>query len=1204
MDAQDFWYSSGATGGGGGGGGDEGDAIGNSLRFRGTQNLNRTFASTSATYTFSFWTKLAAPDSWLGYLFSAGNNNPSLLKGQVTNSGLLYNQDSGGATGTISTNPLRFRDPSAWYHIVYQSDNGTHRIFINGELSSTPNAGSNNYNGTFRIGVNTDGSSAPFQGVMASWYAIDGQALEPTAFGRENDNGIWVPREVDFTPATMRFSDFCTTNTSFAAGGPVINGFDGITDTGQDATAGGAGVTTRVEFRPEPAIDIDGLTVRVFSTSGDSDLFIGEIGAAGTETTATNGGWVEVDPGTNTEISATSPLIIRRQSANGSTGWSAIEVDGEIIRNPFRWSADLTTNNAGGFEEPPGNAFNGSTAEPGAMSGNTGGVLTWAPREDVTFTDTLEVLCFAGNTRPDYIAAWDGNEVNYTHNTFVTVATGGGTINATTPLTITADVDDQASLGAVRLDGQILVDGVNNSYGANGFHLDFSDPDDLGNDSSGNGNDFTATGFNTDPVGIFSDQINNPDGWLAAPSDVTRAFDGDTTSCAQSAGDSDFFFNPDPAIDFTDGAFVMVNTGGDSSMQTNLNGDGWVDTETDGTIGSWNRIATGAGTITTLGFRRTNVNEPNLCAIAINGTADANILTDNRGINYDVMQDSPTENFATYNPLVIPPAGTRTASTESTFGNANLEFQANTTGGTDNYRPWSTLATHGVSSGSWYFEVTREYPSGDSVTANNSWIAGWSTSALPTGDPITSSTLNWSDIENFCVFDGFRGIATQYGATFQEPQTPPDNTNTGTYAQVIGYAFNFDATEDNARIFVDGDLCNTVDFDPEGLEFFPAFYQAYDMEMYVNFGQTPFVHTPPAGFESLQTQNLPTPAILNGRDHFGVLTYNGNSGGQSIGTDFVPGLIWFKCRSAANDHLLIDRVRGGTSGICSNNNASATTSDQYITDFDDGGSIVTGNATEINDNGQQQVAWYWRADDTWNSTDADITAGTRASNGRRDVAAGFSIVSFEGTGGDTIAHGLNERPELIINRDLENDQFWRVFHYRMDDGDVNWDVSDNLHLDTTDAYPPGRGAATRIDQVRDTFFRISGGTAGADQIAYCWHSVPGYSAIGSYTGNGDPDGTFIYTGFRPAFVMVKRVNADANWTIWDTTRNPTNPLGLRLQANTANDELDAVFLDVVSNGFKFRNTGAGYNTTGGEYVYWSFAENPFGGENTAPVTAR
>jgi hypothetical protein len=338
---------------------DLGDTVSQSLRFRGSQRLLGDFASTE--WTISSWVKLAVRTSQVDYIWSAGTSGIAINSSAVT----WYD----GSNFTSSTALLR--DPSAWYHIVANKDtvylNGQTLMSITGiNLSATAN--------NFNVGAYST-NTLHLNGYQASFIAIDGQKLDPTAFGRENEHGVWVPKNYTGTYGTNGFkltfdssaglgddtsgnnndftangfdtadvalySAFCTTNTSFSSIQPASNGFDGNTGTSSDA-AGATGVFTAVTFAPEPAIDITGVTVRMNSASTSSTITLG--GAS----TSSNGGWVTVDKGTATELSSTTPIVITRNVQSGSTGFRAIEVDGTIL-------VDNTDNDVDFLDTPTNN---------------------------------------------------------------------------------------------------------------------------------------------------------------------------------------------------------------------------------------------------------------------------------------------------------------------------------------------------------------------------------------------------------------------------------------------------------------------------------------------------------------------------------------------------------------------------------------------------------------------------------------------------------------------------------------------------------------------------------------------------------------------------------------------------------------------------------------------------------------------------------
>ena len=392
-----------------------------------------------------------------------------------------------------------------------------------------------------------------------------------------------------------------------------------------------------------------------------------------------------------------------------------------------------------------------------------------------------------------------------------------------------------------------------------------------------------------------------------------------------------------------------------------------------------------------------------------------------------------------------------------------------------------------------------------------------------------------------------------------------------------------------------------------------------DQVLTVNFGQTSYAQTPPTGFERVQINSLSTPTIKNGKDHFEAKLYSGTGIANTItGLNFAPGLIWIKGRTTTDNHVLVDTIRGTDSVIFPNTNDNQDSSFGRFTSFNSDGFEVDTTDSSWNESGKNYVAYCWKAGISTSTNDN----GTRQSVVSVNDTAGFSMVSFNGTSGDTVGHGLSSKPQFIINRDVENDQHWRVFHAYMGVTEA-YAVSDNIHLDLDDGFPAARGAGTRIDLVTDTTFRIAGGTDGAEQISYCWREVEGYSSFGVYQGlDVDPAGkspddrdyNFIYTGFKPAWLMIKCVQNAAgsavdgdSWVIWNNASSPKNFAFETIMADTGAQEInsgDQFAIDIVSNGFKIRSSNNAINNASRDYIWMAFAEHPFGGQNTPPATAR
>jgi hypothetical protein len=338
--------------------------------------------------------------------------------------------------------------------------------------------------------------------------------------------------------------------------------------------------------------------------------------------------------------------------------------------------------------------------------------------------------------------------------------------------------------------------------------------------------------------------------------------------------------------------------------------------------------------------------------------------------------------------------------------------------------------------------------------------------------------------------------------------------------------------------------------------------------------------------------------------YFNTVLYTGNGSTQTItGVGFQPDLVWLKNRSNSLWwHILVDAVRGAGITLSSNvNNSEFGTGSNIIPDFDpDGFDLnVIPNATG-NENSSSYVAWNWKAGGTASSnTDGSITSSVSA-----NTTSGFSIVSYSGAGATaTVGHGLGVTPDaFIIKRRTGGTEDW-YFYTQKIDGSLDY-----LKLNTTDAaFNSGASAPT------STVFSVSSsaatGASGSTYIAYCFAEKKGFSKFGKYTGNGSAtDGTFIYTGFKPAWVMTKKItdSTSANWLIQTADGlNPYNPVNQQsLRANLIDAALNAYDMDFLSNGIKMYNDSSNANETSKEFIYMAFAENPLVGSNLVPNNAR
>jgi hypothetical protein len=333
-------------------------------------------------------------------------------------------------------------------------------------------------------------------------------------------------------------------------------------------------------------------------------------------------------------------------------------------------------------------------------------------------------------------------------------------------------------------------------------------------------------------------------------------------------------------------------------------------------------------------------------------------------------------------------------------------------------------------------------------------------------------------------------------------------------------------------------------------------------------------------------------------DYFNTKLYTGNGSTQSItGVGFQPDFIWLKERSSTGNHKLNDVIRGTNKYLSSNLSDAEDTTGSGIQSYDSDGFSIS-NATDINDNTETYVAWNWYTGATASSnTDGSITSSVSA-----NTTAGFSIVSYTGTGANaTVGHGLGTSDiGAIIFKNRSDVEGWKFYH-------KNLGATKNLNFNETGASQTQSGAFNDTEPTSSVFsvgtFNSTNGSSDS-MLAYCFAEKKGYSKFGSYTGNGSADGTFVYTGFKPAWVMVKRTDSTGQWGIADNKRGVA-PSGEFLFAESSGSTNSAPNnFDFLSNGFKSRADYAANNTSSATYIYMAFAENPFVTSTGIPCTAR
>ena len=346
--------------------------------------------------------------------------------------------------------------------------------------------------------------------------------------------------------------------------------------------------------------------------------------------------------------------------------------------------------------------------------------------------------------------------------------------------------------------------------------------------------------------------------------------------------------------------------------------------------------------------------------------------------------------------------------------------------------------------------------------------------------------------------------------------------------------------------------------------------------------------------------------IDNPELYFQTKLYTGNETARSITLDgsenMQPDLVWLKIRTQSYSHRIFDSVRGANKRIHPDTNEAEDLPTTALTSFDSDG-FSLGNNTGENKTGDTFVAWNWKAGTSFTNDASSTGVGSIDSSGSVNTTAGFSIISWTGSGsGATIAHGIGVQPQIVFVKNRDDTASWNVYTV-FGGGGKGLFLNDSAAFDSDTSYFNNGTASTTTFPVGTA--NTSNGSSD-NMIAYCFANVKGYSKIGSYTGNGNADGTFIYTGFKPSFVMAKMSSSTGNWSIFDNKRSSFNVVDEMIKGNSSQAELadSSRKIDFNSSGFKIRADHADINTSGGTYIYMCFASSPFTTSTGIPTTAR
>ena len=567
--------------------------------------------------------------------------------------------------------------------------------------------------------------------------------------------------------------------------------------------------------------------------------------------------------------------------------------------------------------------------------------------------------------------------------------------------------------------------------------------------------------------------------------------------------------------------------------------------------------------------------------LGMDRSGNGNNWTVNNLTYADQMVDSPTNNFATWNPL------TGKVGSLPTLSEGNLAVATQ-----------GVMATMSMPTGRWYWEVL--------ATSSDADYAIGVTDIADANSSVMNGSVNPA-----------QGFIYQANGNFRKDGSVVDVVPTFTNGDII--AFNYDALwngyANHLSVYKNNTYVGAYTLTNARNEYIPCAI-TLGGSFTANFGQDSsfagaktsqgkqdangigdFYYTPPQGIDSgtsdhfaLCTSNLPDVAVVPS-EHFNAIAYTGTGSNQVItGVGFQSDFLWFKNRSLGYGHVLLDTVRGLSKPL-SSNSTDAEYTFAYVSSVSNGSITTTSSQYPTNNTGSAIVTWNWKA----NGSGSSNTNGSITSTVSANVDAGFSIVSYTGNGSanQTVGHGLSAIPELVIIKAREYASgSWTVYH-SFSSGNPS-----SMFLNSTGATESGSGGTSTTSVIG-----IQTGTAtGGDStnrnnegfIAYCFHSVDGYSKVGSYTGNGNADGTFVYTGFRPAFVLTKVTNAADDWSIADYARSPHNVAGESLRPNSVSAEDSSADIDILSNGFKLRQADSHrINYDGDTFIYIAFAETPF-----------
>ena len=1110
----------------------------NSLKFDDGDSsyLSRTptSASNRKTFTWSGWLKFG--NLVTNYIFTSGTGGGDRTLFYYSSNQLKFLQRTGGGTQYILTATPLLRDVSSWYHLVLSVDTTQAtaadrvKIYINGQevsgySGSYPPQNTDTYiNNTTIHALFAQGFSvsAVGDGYLAEVNFIDGTALDPTSFG-ETKEGIWIPKDpTGLTYGTNGFRlPFTETTTA--------NGFNTVIYSGNGATQSVEGVGFQPDF-----VWIKNRTTTVGHTLHDSVR--GNDGSKyyylNTYSTAAE------------TVSSDNDALFSLDADGFTVGYTNGTAFNKSSNNYVAWCWDAGT---------------------GSAASNTDGTITSTVKANQDYGFSIVSHTGTGS------AGTIGHGLGATPQLIITKQR-----SATNPWAVNS--------GTLLSSGKMLF-------------LDRTDAEAVGGSNALTG--YSSTTFSVSAQGATGAVNDNGETYISYCFSNVTGYQHLGTYTGNGSTDG-----PTVTTGFKP-AWIMVkrSSGGTSNwdiLDTTRSTSNIINKRLYANLNNAEPAASDFVELLSDGFKLKNTASSQNASgstyiyLAIADTRDALFTSDasGNGNNWDanglqhsdVMPDTPTDGFSTYNHLA----------TTSGFVNLSEGNLKATSAG--NY--WSPIGnTMYMSSGKWYWEIYVE-------AVGTTQMHGIVPAVRQNG-----RTTFTSDIYAGSYADeiGYRHQGSIYRGN---GGTPVATYSTYTTGDILGFALDMD--NGTLDIYKNNSAAGAQFTGLSGEYLAVSCPYSTSSKSIINFGQDSsfnankipqgnadgngkgdFFYAPPSGYLALCNANLPDPAIdpnqaKNPADHFNTVLYTGNgiTNTQITGVGFQPDWVWIKQRNGTASHGLFDSVRGTEKRLKSQETDAEQTSSDSVTSFDSDGFTV-GTNTGVNSNGDTLVAWNWKAGGTAvSNTDGSITSSVSVNED-----AGFSIATYTGTGATaTVGHGLSKAPNVTIIKPRNFADNWIFTHDMVDGSD------DQLYLNLNNASSSPSASFT-VTQNASTIGLTSWNNVndtGDTYIMYCFTEKDGYSKFGSYKGNGSTNGPFVYTEFRPAWIMIKRIDSTSGWSILDNIRTSMNPVIRRLQANTSDAEASSgVDIDFNSNGFKLRTTASSMNNSSGTYIYMAFAEQPF-----------